>query len=870
MSECIQSLYFPAWNARRDQVIDAEKGTNEWLWSNDQYTRWEAASSAILWIEGKPGSGKSVLAKSLQRRLNAQRSQRASDMSGPGPRRNEIAIVRSKIPDKGLVADWFYSTRMGDVGTAHLSLLRSILFQLLQQNDKLFKSIVTFYRAKPVTTDTDHGWDLSDCEQALEHIGKSGMEVVCIVDAMDEARDPLIQTEKKGEEDTRAGTMLKTLGDLSVRLKSSKMKFLVLSRPDPYIEMDFNKIRKTTSEAYKIVLGLENQGDIDTIIEKGLVSLRRAIQALDSDSEDDNIRSRQPRKYHGLSASVRKHYQDEQTSLRSIGNFLSENAEGVILWVILVIGELVDLAHSGGVSLGGLDVHAKKLPRHLEEKDGLYEHIVKTLEQRQKGQNIPRARSVFMLIFGSVALGRALRVQEVWEALGVPIVAAESIKSREDPIIANRPRIKSWTGFRRHLSMICGPFVEIIRGSQQSSNFDQDDIGPDDIVQFIHRTVKDFLQVEGCSGHLQFDEEMATQHVKSVATTYIQLTFPKEEPEYGPRASRWRKSNWLINLHGYVMYLQDRILLQFCLFALQKLDPVNVVLTDMRLWGSFMMLQHCPYEFLDIDIAQSTRKLYPAFNTIARRADKYSNEAVALGIAISYACANGFVTATQNLLEICNLFSRVLSNRKVEEQIYAAKNGALEIAVSYNLVPLVRNLTNAHRHQSGLVDAINRGWPIDNYGYRGEIDPFIQLAVRSGSVDTVVYLLDHTDRFYARNAAIREFAVTSRDLSQQLKKRDYSGASNNRSRSSSESSIDGADLASLGLLDASDYSDMVNPPRWRKAKENRTPKDKHLLYAKLKQTCLRLAKNNQATTKNCVTEDITCALELVARIGVSD
>ena len=53
-------------------------------------------------------------------------------------------MVQSRVP---LVADWFYSHREGQGGTLHASLLRCILYQLLDQDKSLFPTFAPFYRA---------------------------------------------------------------------------------------------------------------------------------------------------------------------------------------------------------------------------------------------------------------------------------------------------------------------------------------------------------------------------------------------------------------------------------------------------------------------------------------------------------------------------------------------------------------------------------------------------------------------------------------------------------------------------------------------------------------------------------------------------
>jgi hypothetical protein len=71
---------------------------------------------------------------------------------------------------------------------------------------------------------------------------------------MDESADAMIESQAKVPGNSKTGTILQTLWGLGSGLRGSKMKFVVLSRPDAFIEMDFKNIRRTTSETCKIVL----------------------------------------------------------------------------------------------------------------------------------------------------------------------------------------------------------------------------------------------------------------------------------------------------------------------------------------------------------------------------------------------------------------------------------------------------------------------------------------------------------------------------------------------------------------------------------------------------------------------------------------
>lgn len=87
--ECLESLRFAAIHLRRDKVASADKGTNDWIFAHDAYKEFQREDSGVLWIEGKAGSGKSVLAKFLLQKLQSlSNANRAADL-------------------KDIVVDWF-------------------------------------------------------------------------------------------------------------------------------------------------------------------------------------------------------------------------------------------------------------------------------------------------------------------------------------------------------------------------------------------------------------------------------------------------------------------------------------------------------------------------------------------------------------------------------------------------------------------------------------------------------------------------------------------------------------------------------------------------------------------------------------------
>jgi hypothetical protein len=89
----------------------------EWLWTHKQYEEWSASDvSRLLYIQGKPGSGKSTLTKYFK----------------------DSFLKREQDTNSAIVAGFFYSYREGEFQKSHYSMLRSILYDILDQKESFF------------------------------------------------------------------------------------------------------------------------------------------------------------------------------------------------------------------------------------------------------------------------------------------------------------------------------------------------------------------------------------------------------------------------------------------------------------------------------------------------------------------------------------------------------------------------------------------------------------------------------------------------------------------------------------------------------------------------------------------------------------
>jgi NACHT domain len=66
-SRCLKSLLFTDMGAIESSIEQPAKDTCKWIYEDDLYQLWASQTNTLLWIKGKPGSGKSTLMKSLHR-----------------------------------------------------------------------------------------------------------------------------------------------------------------------------------------------------------------------------------------------------------------------------------------------------------------------------------------------------------------------------------------------------------------------------------------------------------------------------------------------------------------------------------------------------------------------------------------------------------------------------------------------------------------------------------------------------------------------------------------------------------------------------------------------------------------------------------
>jgi energy-coupling factor transporter ATP-binding protein EcfA2 len=311
-----------------------------WLWTHEKYQAWSSIdTSDLLLIEGKPGSGKSTLTKYFKRNI----------------------LEQEPLARKSIVASFFYSNREGELQTDHANMLRSILYDILMQNETFFFHFQPYFR-KAIHPGKRFQWPYAFLKKILLSLQHHPAQerLYFIIDAMDESDD----------NDRRE--IIQLLHQLCSTRKPCVVKVFLASRPISPLNHPLVKIDKT--------IRLQDMNEPDIIMFA--------------------------KSFLGPELEFPPKILDEATE------YIVQNAQGVFIWVALVKEKMLIYAERGCTPME-IFRFLRSLPTKLEE---FYNCILRQLENGEP-RDIEHGVKMFRLVlFGY----RPLRVAELHHALAIP------------------------------------------------------------------------------------------------------------------------------------------------------------------------------------------------------------------------------------------------------------------------------------------------------------------------------------------------------------------------------------------------------------------------------------------------------------------
>ncbi|KAH7319435.1 hypothetical protein BKA65DRAFT_102242 [Rhexocercosporidium sp. MPI-PUGE-AT-0058] len=398
---CLNVLYFDEFQQRRLLLPGSYEGTFEWIWKNDSFVEWSSGGSKMLWIQGKPASGKSTMMKFIHQGLT-----RSSHASKP----NDIIV------------DFFYSVRGSNVEQEHVWMLRSILWQIISQCPSSLPESLLMLSYKPQATASPQ--NTSDEQQRMakwfsEWLSVESLQSLLLSICRSEVLSPitiyvLVDAMDESELLNRRKIAMSLLELTTARpddLKSSIIfKVLVASRPDPMTEVVSDRCIRMNFES-------QTDEDIRLYVENSLTSLAEQLPSLQ----------------HGDWSLIKQTLQDK--------------CQGVFLWVKLILLELEEKYHKEGCTIQEMEDILISIPPGL---DSLYARMFLAIESQTNTQRRETEAILAWTIDRPVS-------HDVMNDI-IAIAACSNCEITESTLTKNR--LGTYAGIEKRVSSRCVNFLE--------------------------------------------------------------------------------------------------------------------------------------------------------------------------------------------------------------------------------------------------------------------------------------------------------------------------------------------------------------------------------------------------------------------------
>ena len=469
----LESLKFPSMNDRYlgiDQaykcVVGARKTTFDWIFDRPGpgFVDWLEKGNGIFWINGKAGSGKSTLMKFIR---DDQRLR--SSLKGV-----------TETPRDVIIADFYFWAAGSAAQRSQIGLLMTIIYCVLKQAKNLLPNVASeqWEHVRPIAA------------RVVERIEKRNKKSRAFMG--ENTKKILLQVVQESRLQWTREALLQLFHNLLMEMPSSTQLFILLDGLDEYEareeEMeDLAELLKRTSQRSNVKICLSTRpwtifenhfgrGQLPTFQLQNLTY--NDIKTFVKDSFD-------------RSELMQINLQAYPKQIPDFYSSIIEKAEGVFLWVRLVVRSLIRGLQDGD-ELSDLQKKVDELPKDLER---LYMHMLDRIE--------PKYWERSSKIFGIVgAASESLNALTIWFS-GEP---------EANPLEDLAVETKLARCYQVHLRLMsqCAGLLELrAHGFDRNKSEDvaeADLLQPDESwsfskrrhylessVHYLHRTTKDFL-----------------------------------------------------------------------------------------------------------------------------------------------------------------------------------------------------------------------------------------------------------------------------------------------------------------------------------------------------------------------------------------
>ena len=505
----LDGLGFKSMTERQDEVAEAHGESFEWIFESPtraEDTRGEGKQKpgsdflpwlgddkqGLYWISGKAGSGKSTLMRFL------------SDHSTT---RKTLKAWAGTLPLS--VAGFFFWTSGSIEQRSQAGLLRSLLWQLLDQQRSLVKLVFPDLWAQCWTLSTRDRiamkleWSLDQLMLGLQLyvqniVGKT--RACLLIDGLDEF---------EGDHEM----IINLFKDLQAQ-SAQHLKVCLSSRPWLVFETAFKYVPQ-----FKL---------------QDLTLHYMTSYVRDKFSQHQTmckLMSHEPSAEHVLTAE------------------LVQRADGVFLWVVMIVGALLDDLTTTD-SLADVQLYLRKFPTDLDQ---LFRHVLfdrlpqPHLEAAARYFQLIRAREIVCEYTGDKSNGTLT----LWEMAMSEVASPQEVIATPIHQLSKDEIIDRCTRTTHHLVTCSAGLLEVHkrqgRDAIEAMRYatDENEVRVESVaygkVTFLHRTVRDFLIYSGVWDEIVAVNagEMFDPHLQHLKSYVLQLKLPFTRPKLHRRLEEW-------------------------------------------------------------------------------------------------------------------------------------------------------------------------------------------------------------------------------------------------------------------------------------------------------------------------------------------
>jgi hypothetical protein len=433
----LDKLRFDAMQDRYEGVSSAHYKTLSWVFGSEKdaplslFAEWLTSADDLIWVSGKPGSGKSTLMKYLCTHNETSR-------------RLQVWAKDNRL----IITDFFFwSAARKSLQKSQQGLLLSLIYNILRQSPKMTEKVypeigqLAQLGGKVPNPPTTVPGLISVLRRVCEALAASGERCCLFIDGLDEFE----------------GQPRDIIELIGVLRSIPNVKICVSSRPWNEFEQSFGR-----DGSRKLYMQDLTRQDICHYVS-------------DVFAKDDNYRALMD---------------DEEEAGRSLVNEIIECAQGVFLWVVLVVRSFQE-GLTNGDRIADLQARLRELPRDLND---YFEKILLS-----DVAEFYRRQSARMFAAALNAKG-VLPLMTYWFMEPEDAEYALALEVGPPTLQQMSKRLEQT---RKRLNACCKGLLEA-RSPSQASNKDMlaYNLNFGWKVDFLHRTVKDFLAMAGTQAFL--------------------------------------------------------------------------------------------------------------------------------------------------------------------------------------------------------------------------------------------------------------------------------------------------------------------------------------------------------------------------------